>query len=98
MKFQAIIFQLFHLVLNGKDFIRHAADIFSRIFCLRYASAKLPFFILNFAICTLHSLPAFPGAQGWGSETAGGRNGQDTRGEGVVGILQMSQFRVVHLY
>jgi hypothetical protein len=32
--------------------------------------------ILNFAICTLHSLPAFPGAEGYGSETPGGRGGQ----------------------
>jgi pectate lyase len=32
--------------------------------------------ILNFALCTLHSLPAFPGAEGYGSDTPGGRGGK----------------------
>jgi hypothetical protein len=34
------------------------------------------FFILHFSFCTLHSLPAFPGAEGWASEITGGRGGQ----------------------
>jgi pectate lyase len=34
------------------------------------------FCILLFAFCSLHSLPAFPGAEGWGAETRGGRGGK----------------------
>jgi pectate lyase len=34
------------------------------------------FCILQFAFCTLHSLPSFPGAEGWGTETPGGRGGR----------------------
>jgi hypothetical protein len=33
------------------------------------------FFILHFSFYTLHSLPAFPNAEGWGAETPGGRGG-----------------------
>ena len=34
------------------------------------------FFIFHFSFCTLHSLPAFPGAEGFGSDTPGGRGGR----------------------
>jgi hypothetical protein len=34
------------------------------------------FCILHFTFYTLHSLPAFPGAEGFGAETPGGRGGQ----------------------
>jgi hypothetical protein len=32
--------------------------------------------ILHLAICHLHSLPAFPGAEGWGADNIGGRGGK----------------------
>jgi hypothetical protein len=34
------------------------------------------FCILHFTFYTLHSLPAFPGAEGWGAQTPGGRGGK----------------------